>query len=128
LDGLTATDVDEWMARRSDDVAPGVAGLIHERTGGNPLFVKELTELLATDGRLGDETMARAARAIPPAIQFVVRRRVSHLDRSAQRLLSLAAVIGRRFDTDVLADVAQVDPTTVLDDLTPAFEAGLLVG
>ena len=128
LDGLTATDVDEWMARRSDDVAPGVAGLVHERTGGNPLFVKELTELLATDGRLGDETMARAARAIPPAIQFVVRRRVSHLDRSAQRLLSLAAVIGRRFDTDVLADVAQVDPTTVLDDLTPAFEAGLLVG
>ena len=100
------------MAHRRDDVvAPGVADLVHERTGGNPLFVKELTELLATDGRLGDEAMARAARAIPPAIQFVVRRRVSHLDRSTQRLLSLAAVIGRRFDTIVLADVAQVDPT-----------------
>lgn len=40
--------------------------------------------------------------------------------------MAAAAVIGRRFDLDVLARVAGLDPARVLDVLAPAVDAGLV--
>ena len=128
LDGLAVGDVSDWLSRRTDvDVPAEVAELVHDRTAGNPLFIKELADLLAAEGRLGDVDSVRTARAIPPGVQFVVRRRVSRLPLAGQQLLSIAAVIGRTFDVGVVAAAAELDGGHVLDALAPALDAGLLV-
>ena len=128
LGGLEPAAVAEWLSRRSDvDVPPAVAAVVHQRTGGNPLFVRELADLLAAEGRLGDPAAVQASRAIPPEVQFVVRRRVSRLAAPTQQLLTLAAVIGPSIDVGVLAAVAELDLDAALDALAPALDAGLLV-
>ncbi len=128
LDGLAVDEVSDWLGRRTDvDVPAEVAELVHDRTAGNPLFVKELADLLAAEGRLGDVDSVRTARAIPPGVQFVVRRRVSRLPHASQQLLSIAAVVGRTFDVGVVAAAAELSVVDVLDALAPALDAGLLV-
>ena len=126
LGGLPKDAVVEWLADRSDvDVPHEVARAVHERTAGNPLFVKELSELLAAEGRLDDVAAAHDERAIPAGVQSVVRRRVARLPVDTQRLLGTASVVGRSFDLAVLAAVAGT--ADALDDLEPALEVGLVL-
>lgn len=128
LGGLRVDDVVDWLDARDDVAVPdAVAALVHERTGGNPLFVKELTELLAAEGRLDDVAAVADARTIPPGVRFVVRRRVSRLPRPTQQLLSTAAVVGSPFGLATLAAVIETDEVSVLADLVPALDEGLLV-
>jgi hypothetical protein len=110
--------------RRGRPAARGGRGL-HERTEGNPLFLHELIELLATEGRLGTHADATVP-TVPPGVQFVVRRRVSRLPSSTQRLLSVASVVGRSFDVAVLAEVSGDAVLATLELLEPALAAGLV--
>jgi len=128
LTGLTQGDVSRWLDLR----APGrvdarVAELVHDRTGGNAFFVGEVVELLASDDRLADPTVAVRDSTVPAAVHDVVRRRVGRLDPGTQQLLSTASVIGRTFDLDVLGRVAGETPLAVLDRLEEALVAGLVV-
>ncbi len=121
-------DVATWLRCRTDvDVPDEVVALVHDRTGGNPLFVKEFTELLVTEGLLDDATSARRMRAIPPGVQFVVRRRVSGLPMTSQQLLAVAAVLGPTFDVNVLAATAGLAMADVLAAIGPALDAGLVI-
>ena len=63
---------------------------------------------------------------MPAAVHDVVRRRVSQLPASTQRLLTTAAVVGERVDLAVLAGVVGEPIDEVLDALDPAVVAGLL--
>jgi tetratricopeptide (TPR) repeat protein len=127
LGGLDRSAVADWLAWASGGDAPlaEVVEALHERTEGNPLFLHELVELLATEGRLGVHADATVP-TIPPGVQFVVRRRVSRLPSSTQRLLSVASVVGRSFDVAVLAEVAGDAVLPTLELLEPALAAGLV--
>src|SRR5262249_60584804 len=57
ITGLTEHDVDEWLGVRG---APGVSRVVHARTEGNALFVREVIELLAGGSR------AEEAQALAP--------------------------------------------------------------
>lgn len=128
LGALDATDVTEWIAARHEVSAPReIADLVHERTGGNALFVKEVIELLAAEGRLGQVESAREARAIPPGVKSVVRRRVSRLPQPTQAILPVAAVLGRTLDVGALTAALSSDTASVLDALEPALTTGVLV-
>jgi DNA-binding SARP family transcriptional activator len=128
LGGLTKEAVTEWLAHRCrGEVSAEVADVVHERTEGHPLFVKELSELLASEGRLDDPVAIGAARAIPPGVHFVVRRRVSRLPAPTQRLLSAASVVGRSFDLGLAAAISDLSSDMALDALDPAVSAGLVV-
>jgi DNA-binding SARP family transcriptional activator len=128
VSGLGVDDVARWLSERGSGSVPReVAELVHDRTAGNPLFVKEVTELLAAEGRLDDVEAARSARSIPPGVQFVVRRRVSRLPAASQKLLPVAAVVGPTIDVEALAAAARLDTDGVLQAMAPALDAGLLV-
>jgi predicted ATPase len=62
LDGLAAPEVGRLMAEVAAEAIPDdVAARMHARTGGNPLFVRELTRLVHTR-RTADTTCGRAQR------------------------------------------------------------------
>lgn len=127
LTGLDADDVARWVTNRSGGEAdPRVGQLVHGRTGGNPFFVGEVVELLASEDRLTDPDAARSVSTVPGAVHDVIRRRVSRLSATSQQLLATAAVIGRSFDLDVVAAVIGSAVPEVLDALDAPMLAGLV--
>jgi DNA-binding SARP family transcriptional activator len=121
LAGLDRGAVDA-LARSAGLVPDGPAlDLLAERTGGNPLFVRELARLMASRGR------AEAAAAVPDGVADVLRARADRLPASAAVVLREAAVLGGEVDVDVLAEVFGRDPDDVLDALEAPLLAGLVV-
>ncbi|MDH6195327.1 DNA-binding SARP family transcriptional activator/RecA/RadA recombinase [Mycobacterium frederiksbergense] len=102
----------------------GVSGealrLLRERTGGNPLFVRELARLMAAEGT--DAVWA----SVPVGVRDVLRRRLARLPGQTVTALRQAAVLGREVDVDLLAELARRDPDHLLDALEPAVLLGLL--
>jgi len=81
---------------------PGLARALHGRTGGNPLFVSQLLQLLASrsGSREGfDDTTA----LLPSGIQDAIRDRIASLPDEAHMLLEAAAAIGTEFRLELLA-------------------------
>ncbi|MFF5083233.1 BTAD domain-containing putative transcriptional regulator [Actinoplanes sp. NPDC000266] len=121
LGGLDAGAVAE-LARRYglEEAGPELLALVAERTEGNPLFVRELARLIASEGARAAET------AVPKGVREVLRRRVARLPDTVTSALRQAAVLGREADVDVLAEVAGREPDELFDALETAILAGLL--
>ena len=126
LDGLAEGAVASWVEQRAQrSVDPAVAAFVHDRSGGNPFFVRELVDLLESEGRL-DAGAVTDGLAVPAAVQEVVRRRFGRLPPDTQQVLAVASVVGRRFGLDVVARVADRSIDATLDALDPALDAGLV--
>jgi len=121
LNGLAKADAArlvQMFVRITVDEA--TLGLLAERTGGNPFYLRESAQLLASEGALV------ATSEVPEGVRDVLRRRLSRLPPSAVAVLRLAAVVGREADVETLVDAAEVDEGTVLDGLEAGLIAGLL--
>ncbi|MGH8983029.1 MAG: BTAD domain-containing putative transcriptional regulator [Acidimicrobiia bacterium] len=102
-------------------------------TDGNPFFVTEVLRHLAETGAIRQSDDGRWIAAIPLAplslptsVREVITHRVAHLGDHARQILTLAAIIGREFDLNVLAEVAELDETTVLDSIDAATGTALV--
>ncbi|MFI7586379.1 BTAD domain-containing putative transcriptional regulator [Spongisporangium articulatum] len=120
LTGLTRDGVRELAHESGLDPDGAVVDVLLERTGGNPLFVRELARLLASEGR------DAARQAVPAGVRDVLRRRVARLPGPAQTVLRQAAVLGRDVDVDLLVEVGGRDEDELLDGLESAVLAGIL--
>jgi DNA-binding SARP family transcriptional activator len=112
-----------------DGVGPAFASELHRETGGNPFFVGEVLRHLAATGALVRDTDGRWTSAVaveemslPPSVHAVIDGRIGRLGGDAERVLSLAAVIGRDFDLDLLttADGTSVDEVLAVLDAAAA--------
>ncbi len=105
---------------------------INGETEGNPFFVEEVYEHLAEEGRLFDEKglwrrdLTLEELDVPEGVRLVVGRRLERLDEHGQRLLTAAAVIGRRFSYPLLETVAEVGPDLMLDEIEEAEKLHLI--
>ncbi|MGI8549880.1 MAG: ATP-binding protein, partial [Dehalococcoidia bacterium] len=112
---------------------PGLAEALWRETEGNPFFIGEvlrhLTEtgrLRQTDGRWSVASGSIAELGIPEGVREVIGRRLSRLSDETNRLLTLAAVIGREFDAATLERVAVVDADAVDTALEEAETARVI--
>src|SRR5271166_5571151 len=74
---------------------------IAERTDGVPLFVEELTRSILESGSDANEDIE-----IPDSLQGSLMARLDRLSATSKEVAQVAAVIGREFDRDLLAQVA----------------------
>ncbi len=109
------------------DSSTGVlAAQIAGRAAGNPFFVEEIVRDLAERGVLQGQPGAYQRSGdvadvdVPATLQATIGARIDRLGASAKRTLNAAAVIGARFDIDLL--VALVSDV----DVTPLTEAELV--
>ena len=71
-------------------------GEVSERSGGNPLFVRELVAASRADGGVA---------ALPETVETLITTRIDTLEPGDRFLLRNASVLGARFELDLLADV-----------------------
>jgi tetratricopeptide (TPR) repeat protein len=99
----------------------GLAGLIHQRTDGNPLFMVNAANYLLESGliALRDNTwqltvdLNKVELGVPDNIKQMIERHVEHLDVETQRTLEAASVAGVEFSTPALAAGLEEDPQIV---------------
>jgi adenylate cyclase len=95
----------------SDSSMGGLAAQVGARAAGNPFFVEEIVRDLAERGVLQGAPGAYLLRgdvadvSVPATLQATIGARIDRLDHAAKHTLNAAAVIGSRFDTDLLASL-----------------------
>jgi eukaryotic-like serine/threonine-protein kinase len=77
-------------------------------------------------GRLERSGDTPLAMQIPEGLRDVIGKRMSRLSQECNRVLSVAAVIGRDFSFDVLASVANMPEEAVLAAVEEATKVGVL--
>ena len=111
----------------------GLVDAIHDLAEGNPFHVEELLGALVTagdvahDGHVWRWGAARSRSATPAQPARAVPARRPTGPGPARELLTLAAVVGRRFDFTLLQQVAQVDERTLLALVKEQVSARLVV-
>lgn len=128
LEGLprvTRMDLDPLTRQEVAQQAAALAGtaltetdldLLHERSGGNPLFVESFVG-------------AAEAGGVPEGPRDLLMRRVESLPDTARKVLGLASVAGDRVDHALLAEVAQrsgIDEDDLDEALRHAVDAQVL--
>jgi DNA-binding NarL/FixJ family response regulator len=101
-------------AMAGEEVAPSLLRAVHDRTAGLPFFVEELGAVLAAEQRLqpgpdGLQLGAGQELPLPEHVRDAVLLRAAGLDDDARAALSAAAAIGRSFDPQLAAAIAELD-------------------
>jgi hypothetical protein len=137
LQGLTDVDLLALLEQLGGhELAAGGIALrdaVLAETDGNPFFVGEVLRHLiesgtireGDSGRWTDDVDLRAV-GLPVSVKEVIGRRLAGLGAELERLLALAAIVGRDFDVALLAVVARTDVDTVIDLCDQATAAAVL--
>jgi class 3 adenylate cyclase len=134
---LTGFDEDE-MAELLTALGVGPAthqmvAMIHEATGGNPLFTEEVLRHLQ---RLGAIKRQGRFFSIPPGgihvpipadVRQALTARTAGLDDAGRDLLTLGAVLGDPFDLETLAHIASLERSVLDAHLDAWISASLVV-
>jgi tetratricopeptide (TPR) repeat protein len=107
-----------------------LAAAVHRETDGNPFFVSEVFRHLAETGALSTDAVGHWTSGdrleLPESLRVVIKARVARLGALAGEALSLAAVVGRDFDLDVLVHASGILEDELLDVLERAGDAALV--
>jgi DNA-binding CsgD family transcriptional regulator len=134
LRGLSTDEVARLLAETGQQKIPQpFAELVHRQTDGNPLFIHETLRYMIDAGlmerrdgalwRAGDQSLAGR---IPEGLRDVVGKRLSSLSDSTNRVLSVASVIGREFQLDVLRKVLVIPDGELEATLEEASAAAII--
>ncbi len=137
LAGLDDTGVVQLMEAIAgyvlDDAAVDLAHAVYRDTDGNPFFVYEVLRHLSESGAIYQDEAGRWVAqgsqedvALPESVREVVGARVGRLGATSERILSVAAVIGRDFDLELLSRATSTSDDALLDILDEAAGAALV--
>jgi hypothetical protein len=110
------------LADRAGTVDPEVQRRIYRSTQGNPLFIEEMSRMLAEAGPGGLDD-----GAVPLGVRAVIRQRLDRLAPDDRPLLELGAVSGDELDAELLGAASGRPPAEVRGTLQAATRAGVLV-
>jgi hemoglobin-like flavoprotein len=118
LSGLSQAELSQWLQAESG-TAPSEARLraLHERTAGNPLYVRHLWPLLRE--RSEDA-------ALPTTLREAILAHIGVLSGGEHEVLSAAAVVGETLTPALVASAAAAPIEHVIAALERARERGLL--
>lgn len=109
---------------------PEVVTHLEQVTQGNPMFVLEtLKVLLETGIAFEDQTLWMSRLKTMPlatGLPEVIVSRLSHLEPKTREVIQLAAVIGARFEFELLQSLTQLPTAELLDILDALIQGGFL--
>jgi tetratricopeptide (TPR) repeat protein len=128
LNPLTATETAHLAARLArQDLDAAVIAALYQETEGNPLFVVEtvragVVEKVRTGELSYEDPSARPGTLLPSTVQAVIASRLAQLSPGAHELMSLAAIIGRAFTFDVLAQSSSLNEDRLVQALDELWQ------
>ena len=127
-----AADVADLLDLSPERAAP-LGAFLHERSGGNPLFVREQVTVLVEQGALVNghdgwewDLDELRASSLPNSIAELLAWRLDELPSSTLTLMRVAACLGLRFSTAHLALQQGLDQAEVSQILAAALGGGFL--
>jgi tetratricopeptide (TPR) repeat protein len=133
LNRLTPEQTGDLLATLfAEEITPEFLHGIYQETEGNPFFVEEVCKALIESGQLSrqDGRWQRppdmADMRIPQSVRLAIETRVTKLPETVQEVLRLAAVFGRRFEFNLLYQVADLDEDSLIAALEQAERAQLI--
>ncbi len=132
LDRTATARVVRETLRLPRDIPATFRDALYERCEGNPFFIEETLEAMKARGMLryrdgiwlGAE---ESALALPESIRDALQRRLEQLPDESRRVLRVAAVIGQRFDFDLLMAIARVTERELVEVLRAAIDMQLVI-
>ena len=123
LEYLSENAIAEFLSVRfpANRFPAKLAGLIHERTEGNPLFMVNAVDYLVAEGLIAESEEAwelvveieNVEVGVPDSIKQMIEKQVDHLDADEQRTLEAASVAGAEFSTLVVVAGLDEDQAVV---------------
>ena len=128
LPGMAPEEVAEFVSVASGQPPSDVvAADLHQRTNGNPFFVRQVLQALQAGDRARD--LARdhpLSITLPRHAQEAIAQQVSGLPVDVRRFLEIASVIGRDFSARVLQSAADAPSAQLLDALDLAVRVRVI--
>ncbi|MCI0388043.1 MAG: sigma 54-interacting transcriptional regulator [Acidobacteria bacterium] len=127
--------IGDTLCCRHTESAP-LAGLVWEKTAGNPFFVIQFLKTLKQEGFLRfDYERGRwtyrideiVGAAMTDNVVDMMTQKIQRLSAKTQRALTLASCIGNSFDQQTLAIVSEQSPETTADVLKEAIDDRLIL-
>ena len=109
---------------------PALIQSISDESHGNPLFVVETIRMLSENGGLVRKQKTWQLKnkiGIPYRVREIILRRLEPLKPEERRILDVAAVIGDKFDGNLIASVLSIDSLIVLETLNKMFHTTFLL-
>ncbi len=138
VEALDVSEINYWIAAtlqsepaRSEELA----NFVHQKTGGNPFFVREFLLNLHRNGHIRfDEDLGGwtwdagriSSLPAPDQIGELMAQKIQHLDLETREALQYAACLGNRFERGFLAGLLERDEEQVAAQLQPALREGLV--
>ncbi|HEX4683766.1 MAG TPA: diguanylate cyclase [Gemmatimonadaceae bacterium] len=130
---LSPAELRMWLEAVLDrrDLPPELVELMQARTEGNPLLVNQLLRAMLDAHALWHDGTRWQWRtpldvALPERSFDLFARHIARLSPMSRRILSYAAVIGRRFDVDLLIEAGGWSEDDVLEAIDNAIESGVI--
>jgi DNA-binding CsgD family transcriptional regulator len=107
LGGFSQDETAQFLGAIGKEPSPGLAAAMHQRTDGHPLFLAEMARLLDETGGASDRGAPWLAdlQRVPAGVREVIGSRLNRLSPLCSHALGNAAVIGRRFDFELLGSL-----------------------
>jgi diguanylate cyclase (GGDEF)-like protein len=133
LSALTREDVKQWLLAvfHRQEVGRELLAFIYRHTEGNPFAIAQLLHAMAEEGAIWNngrrwEWKPVSELRYPSGGPALVRHRVSRFSSSAQAVLTIAAVMGRQFDTKLLVSAGAGSEAAVRLALSEALGSALI--
>ena len=128
LQGLPKQQVARFIALATGTAQPqSLVNTVYGETEGNPFFVTEVVRVLVEDAEPGQAISAQRRTRVPETVREAVRWRVARLTPDCVFALTVASVIGRDFDVNLLARATGVPAPELLEALEEALRSQLLL-
>ncbi len=106
------------------------AEYIHKKTGGNPLFIKQLVDAMQEERKLDPERGVYdtddISLTIPEVVAGIVNRKLSRLEQGSRKVLDMGCILGSNFTYEDLESVSQINDMVLLDHIDILVDQGIL--
>ncbi len=132
LSPLTMTEASSFIAATlRQPVDDNLLRPLYAVSEGNPFFIEELLQTLNKAVDRNEQGIPKqytlTELRLPRSVQVAVQRRLSQVSPAARKMLTIAAVAGRRFDFHLLQALTGYDETTLTQLLKELIQAQLVV-
>jgi ABC-type oligopeptide transport system substrate-binding subunit len=115
----------------AQEITPEFLDGIYRETEGNPFFIEEVVKALVESEKLYHQGgrwhwPTSAELGIPQSVRVTIQSRVRVLPSECQDTLHLAAILGRNFDFDTLAQASELNKDALIEALECAERAQLI--